>query len=72
MINHLLPVPGFEEDVPYAIALVRLEEGPMMMSNIVGIENTPENLELDMPLELIFEDATEEISIPKFRPRCSQ
>lgn len=67
MINHR-PVPGFEDDGPYAIAVVQLEEGPRMMSNIVGIENTPENLVLDMPLEVVFEDATEEISIPKFKP----
>ena len=67
MINHRA-VPGFEDDAPYAIAVVQLEEGPRMMSNIVGIENTPENLVLDMPLEVVFEDATEEISIPKFRP----
>ena len=67
MINHR-PVPGFEDDAPYAIAVVQLEEGPRMMSNIVGIENTPENLVLDMPLEVVFEDATEEISIPKFKP----
>ena len=67
MINHR-PVPGFEDDAPYAIAIVQLEEGPNMMTNIVGIENTPENLVLDMPLEVVFEDATEEISIPKFRP----
>ena len=67
MINHR-PVPGFDDDGPYAIAVVQLEEGPRMMSNIVGIENTPENLVLDMPLEVVFEDATEEISIPKFKP----
>ena len=67
MINHR-PVPGFEDEVPYAIAVVQLEEGPKMMSNIVGVENTPENLVLDMPLEVVFEDATEEITIPKFKP----
>ena len=70
MINHR-PVPGVEEDVPYAIAVVQLEEGPRMMSNIVGVENTPENLVLDMQLEVVFEDATEEITIPKFKPTNS-
>ncbi|HIB12023.1 MAG TPA: Zn-ribbon domain-containing OB-fold protein [Dehalococcoidia bacterium] len=70
MINHR-PVPGFEEDTPYAIAVVQLEEGPRMMSNIVGVDNTPENLVLDMPLEVTFEDATEEIAIPKFKPASS-
>jgi uncharacterized OB-fold protein len=67
MINHRA-IPGFEEDTPYAIAVVKLEEGPRMMTNIVGIENTPENLALDMPLEVVFEDATDEVAIPKFRP----
>ena len=42
-----------------------------MMSNIIGVENTPENLVLDMPLEVVFEDATEEIAIPKFKPAGS-
>ena len=49
MINHR-PPPGFEDEAPYAIAIVQLDEGPRMMTNIVGIENTPENLVLDMPL----------------------
>ena len=71
MINHR-PIPGFEEETPYAIAVVQLEEGPRMMSNIVGVDNTPENLMLDMPLEVVFEDATEEIAIPKFKPAGSQ
>jgi len=67
MINHR-PAPGFEEESPYAIAIVQLEEGPRMMSNIVGIENTPENLILDMPLRVVFEDITPAITIPKWRP----
>ena len=70
MINHRAP-PGFEEEAPYAIAVVQLQEGPRMMTNIVGIENTPENLVLDMLLEVVFEDATEEIAIPKFKPAGS-
>ena len=65
MINHR-PAPGFEEDSPYAIAIVELEEGPRMMSNIVGIKNTPENLILDMPLRIIFEDVAPSITIPKW------
>ena len=67
MINHR-PVPGFEEDAPYAIAIVQLDEGPRMMTNIVGIENTPENLILDMKLEVVFEDIDDEIAIPKWKP----
>ena len=39
-----------------------------MMGNIVGIENTPENLVLDMPLKVTFTDATEDIAIPNWEP----
>lgn len=67
VINHR-PPPGFEEMAPYAIAVVKLDEGPKMMTNIVGIENTPENLVLDMPLEVVFEDVSDEITLYKFKP----
>ena len=67
MINYR-PAPGFEAEAPYAIAVIELEEGPRMMGNIVGIENTPENLVLDMPLRVKFTDATEDIAIPNWEP----
>ena len=66
IINHR-PGRGFENDGPYAIAIVELDEGPRMMTNIVGIENTPENLVLDMPLEVTF-DVRGDIHVPLFRP----
>lgn len=66
IINHR-PRPDFGEE-PHSIAVVQLEEGPRMMSNIVDCPQTPEALELDMPLEVTFEKATDEISLPKFRP----
>lgn len=66
VINHR-PAPGFENDGPYAIAVVELDEGPKLMTNIVGIENTPENLVLDMPLQVQFE-ARGEQQVPVFAP----
>lgn len=66
VINHR-PPPGFEGDAPYAIAVVELAEGPRMMTNIVGIENTPENLVLDMDLEVVFEERGDQ-AVPLFRP----
>ncbi len=53
---------------PYAIALVELEEGPRMMSNIVGCAQTPEALKLDMPLKVTFEVQNDEITLPMFEP----
>jgi len=39
-----------------------------MMTNIVGIEQTPQALQLDMRLEVLFEPMSDEISLPLFRP----
>ncbi|HEX5290962.1 MAG TPA: Zn-ribbon domain-containing OB-fold protein [Streptosporangiaceae bacterium] len=66
VINHR-PAPGFENDGPYAIAVVQLEEGPRMMTNITGIPSTPEDLVLDMPLQVSFEQRGD-ISLPVFGP----
>jgi uncharacterized OB-fold protein len=62
------PAPGFQDDAPYSIAVVELDEGPRMMTNIVGVPQTPEDLVLDMALEVSFEDVNDEITLPKFRP----
>jgi uncharacterized protein len=58
--------PAFANEVPYIVALVTLEEGPQMMTNIVGCP--PEEVATGMPVEVIFEDWSDTISIPKFRP----
>ncbi|MDI3306198.1 MAG: Zn-ribbon domain-containing OB-fold protein [Acetobacteraceae bacterium] len=65
-VIHHRQVPGFTP--PYAIAVVQLEEGPRMMTNIIDCPQTPEALVLDMPLEVVFEQLDEEITLPLFRP----
>ncbi len=65
-VSHQRPAPGFEP--PYAIAIVELAEGPRMLSNLVGVPQTPEALVLDMPLEVCFERLDDEIALPLFRP----
>ena len=65
-VIHHRPVPGFTP--PYAIAVVELDEGPRMMTNIVDCPQTPEALVLDMPVEVVFEAQTDSITLPFFRP----
>ena len=65
-IQYRAQAPGFEP--PYVTAIVQLEEGPRLMTNLVDVEADPAQLRCDMPLEVVFEDITEEISLPKFRP----
>jgi len=63
VISHL-PAPGFEP--PYTIAVVKLEEGPKMLTNIVGTPCDPALLRLDHPVEATFETMNEQITLPMF------
>ncbi len=65
-VIHHRKVPGFTP--PYAIAVVQLDEGPRLMSNIIDCPQTPEALELDMRLEVAFENLDDTITLPLFRP----
>lgn len=67
VINHR-PAPGFEGDAPYVIAIVTLDEGPRLMTNLIDVEPTPEALPADLPLEVVYDDVTDEITLTKFRP----
>jgi uncharacterized OB-fold protein len=53
---------------PYAIAVVQLDEGPRMMTNIINCPQTPEALQLDMPVKVSFARMSDAISLPLFEP----
>lgn len=57
--------------VPFIAAIVELEEGPRIATNIVGVDPDPQNLRCDMAVEVVFEDLTDAITLPKFRPVTS-
>jgi uncharacterized OB-fold protein len=58
--------PAFEAEIPYNVAYVELEEGPRLMTNLVGVES--DAIYCEMPVQVVFEDVALEISLPKFRP----
>jgi uncharacterized OB-fold protein len=58
-------LPQFADAVPYSPVVIELEEGVRMVSWIVGVP--PEELRLDLPVEVVFEDVTPEVTLPKFR-----
>lgn len=64
-ISHV-DAPGIK--APYVIGVVELEEGPRLMTNIIGCPPTPEAVHLDMLVEVVFETQSEEITLPFFRP----
>jgi uncharacterized OB-fold protein len=59
-------LPPFGERVPYVAAAVDLEEGPRVLTNIVGCE--PADLEIGMAVEVDYRELTPEITVPVFRP----
>lgn len=65
------PVPGFGDDGGHVIALVQLEEGVRMLSNIVDVPADPRQLPLDMDLEVDFEAREGDVLVPVFRPAGS-
>jgi uncharacterized OB-fold protein len=66
-IIHHRPQPDMGS-APYSIAVVTLDEGPRMVTNVVGCAQTPAALQLDMSLEVLFVKQNEEISLPFFKP----
>lgn len=56
----------FEKDLPYGVALVQLEEGPKLITNIVGIER--KDVRIGLPVVAHFDDVTPEVTLIKFRP----
>lgn len=57
---------AFERDVPYVVALIDLDEGPRITSNVIGCP--VEAVAIGMPVEVTFEQASPEIRLPKFKP----
>ena len=57
---------AFIADMPFVIAIVKLEEGVQMLSNI--IKCNPDDVVCDMPVEVTFEKLDDEFTLPKFRP----
>ncbi len=66
IIVHKTYHPAFDSDIPYNVAIVRLEEGPMLHTNVVECRN--DDLYIGMPVEVIFQDMNDKISLLKFRP----
>ncbi len=66
IVVHPPVLPAFADKVPYNVILVELEEGTRIVSSLVDCPN--EKIAIGMPVEVVFEKLTEEITLPKFRP----
>lgn len=60
--------PALREKVPYGVVLVELEEGVRVVSNVV--DSNPEALKIGLSVEVVFDDVTPDVTLPKFRLIC--
>jgi uncharacterized protein len=70
VVFHQAYFKAYEHDLPYNVAEVELDEGPRILTNLVGIAN--DAIRAGMPVEVVFEDVTGEITLAKFQPSTSR
>lgn len=56
--------PAFKPDAPYVVAIVELDEGPRMMTNITG--SPPDSIRIGQRVAVAYEDINADVSLPKF------
>lgn len=54
---------GFKGELPYRVCMVRLEEGPVVVSNLTS---KTDNLRMGQPVQVVYEAVTDEVTLPKF------
>ncbi len=69
IVFHQVYHPAFKDDVPYNVSLIQLDEGPRMVSNVVGIP--PEAVKVGDRVEVLFDQVTDGLCIPRFRPAAT-
>jgi uncharacterized protein len=65
-VTHRTQARGFKDETPYVVAYVELEEGVLVLTNIVGCP--PDGVRIGMPVVVTFEDVDDAISVPRFSP----
>ncbi len=65
VVIHRALHPAFQEKVPYVVALIELEGGPRMISDLLDFD--PDQVRIGMPGTIVFEDVERHPSIPHFR-----
>lgn len=68
-VMHQVYHPGFAAEVPYVVAMVQLEEGPRLVTNVVDCP--PHEMRIGLPVEVVFDAVTPEVTLPKFRRRIA-
>ena len=65
-VTHRATDPAFADELPYAIVVVELDEGPRIVGNVVGI--APAELRLDLPVRVVLDHRSDTIALVDFSP----
>ena len=67
IVVHQSQHPAFNADTPYNVAIVELDEGPRLHTNLVDCSN--DQIRIGMRVEVVFDRINDQVTLPKFRPR---
>jgi len=70
VVFHQAYFKAYEPDLPYNVAEVELEEGPRILTNLIGIAN--DDICGGMAVEIVFDDVTQDLALAKFKPCANQ
>ena len=61
-------LPGFDDQVPFAVVVVELDTSPKvrMLSGLV--DSRPDELAIGLPMEVVFRQVTDKVTLPYWRP----
>jgi uncharacterized OB-fold protein len=66
VVFHRVYHPAWDGEVPYVVALIELEEGPRLLSNVIGVP--VDAVRCEMPVKVVFDDVAPGVALPKFTP----
>ncbi len=60
--------PAVKTPLPYVLAMIELEEGPRMLSNLINIKPDPALIRCDMPVQVVYQKQNDNFTLPFFQP----
>lgn len=67
VVTHQAIHPSLAGHTPFATVEIELTEGPRIISNLLDV--SPDDIEIGMPVEIVFDHITPEVTLPLFRRR---
>lgn len=68
VVVHYVSIPAYQDDVPYVVAHITIDRTDDQVTMISNVIDCPwQEVRVGMPVRLVFQDVTPEITLPKFR-----